>query len=99
MSVKCSLKRDARTISASRKSIISCYGNEVFVRGRIQYQESKFPGSFRDDLTVLDLFICQLSYKSAVPKELTRETTERFASETDRVKKRYLTKQFNCLSL
>ena len=54
---------------------------------------------FRDDLTVLDWFIRQLSYKSAVPRELTRETTERSASETDWVKKRYLTKQFNCLSL
>ena len=54
---------------------------------------------FRDDLTVLDWFIRQLSSKSAVPRELTRETTERSASETDWVNKRYLTKQFNCLSL
>ena len=54
---------------------------------------------FRDDLTVLDWFIRQLSSKSAVPRELTRETTERSASETDWVSKRYLTKQFNCLSL
>ena len=54
---------------------------------------------FRDDLTVLYLFIRQLSSKSAVPRELTRETTERSASETDRVNKRYLTKHFNCLSL
>ena len=54
---------------------------------------------FRDDLTVLDWFIRQLSCKSAVPRELTRETTERSASETDWVNKRYLTKQFNCLSL
>ena len=97
--MKFSLKRDAWTISASRNSIIYCNGNETFVRGRIQYQESKFPGSFRDDLTVLDLFIRQLSCKSAVPRELTRETTERSASETDWVNKRYLTKQFNCLSL
>ena len=93
--MKFSLKRDAWTITASRNSIISCYGNEAFVRGGIQYQEIKFPGS----LTVLDLFIRQLSCKSAVPRELTRETTERSASETDRVNKRYLTKQFNCLSL
>ena len=97
--MKFSLKRDAWTISESRNSIISCYGNETFVRGEIQYQESKFPRSFRDDLTVLDLFIRQLSSKSAVPRELTRETTERSASETDRVNKRYLTKHFNCLSL
>ena len=97
--MKFSLKRDAWTISESRNSIISCNGNETFVRGEIQYQESKFPRSFRDDLTVLDLFIRQLSSKSAVPRELTRETTERSASETDRVNKRYLTKQFNCLSL
>ena len=97
--MKFSLKRDAWTISASRNSIISCNGNEAFVRGGIQYQEIKFPGSFKDDLTVLDLFIRQLSCKSAVPRELTRETTERSASETDRVNKRYLTKHFNCLSL
>ena len=97
--MKFSLKRDAWTISASRNSIISCNGNETFVRGGIQYQDIKFPGSFSDDLTVFDLFICQLSCKSAVPRELTRETTERSASQTDRVNKRYLTKQFNCLSL
>ena len=77
------------------QKLISWNGNETFVRGEIQYQESKFPRSFRDDLTVLDLFICQLSCKSAVPRELTRETTERSASETDRVNKRYLTKQFH----
>ena len=54
---------------------------------------------FRDDLTVLDWFIRQLSCKRAVPKELPKKTTERSASETDRVNKRYLTKHFNCLSL
>ena len=77
------------------QKLISWNGNETFVRGEIQYQESKFLGFFKEDFTVLDWFIRQLSCKSAVPKELPRKTTERSASETDRVNKRYLTKQFH----